>query len=205
MTPTDGQDVAGAAEGGDAADVVEITPEVIEETEIERLSRELRESQARLRTVSAAYKNLQDDMKSYQARVARQQELKLEVHKGETVARLFTPLEDLQRTIDGLKKAGGDAAILSGLEMVHREFMGGFNKLGLEEVPGQGAWFDPTVHEAMSVIPVPTPEMGDRVLEVFTRGYKVGARLIRPARVIVGRAPDPPAPAPAAEAGEGEE
>jgi molecular chaperone GrpE len=183
------------AEVTEVIDPSEIALEPIEEEEIDRLRAQLSQTEARLRTVSAAYKDLQADMKAFQKRFERQQELKLEVAKGETVSKLFNPMEDLRRSIDAIKKAGLDEGMSSGLEMVHREFMEGFTKLGLTEVAEQGAPFDPLYHEVLSVIPIPNPMMDGRILEVFAQGYRVGARLIRPAKVIVAKGPEEPAAA----------
>jgi len=164
-----------------------------DESEIDRLQSQLRDTEARLRTVSAAYKVLQGDQNAFQKRIERQQDLKLEVHKGENVAKLFNPLENLRRSIDAAKKAGVDGPVMEGLEMVHRSFMEGFEKLGLTEVATKGAAFDPLYHEALSVVPVPTAAQDGLILEVFAQGYRVGSRLIRPARVVVAQARPVPA------------
>ena len=170
-----------------------------EEDEIDRLNARLAQTEARLRTVSAAYKTLQDDQKAFHKRVERQQDLKLEVNKGETVSKLFSPVENLRRSIDAAHKAEIDGAVLEGLEMVHRSFMEGFEKLGLTEVATKGAAFDPLYHEALSVIPVPTPAQDGLILDAFAQGYRIGSRLIRPAKVVVAQAPRAPAPASAEE------
>lgn len=187
-----------AGERADADDTEVLDPDEVgielaeEEDELSELSARLQVTEARLRTVSAAYKGLQEDMTSFQKRVERQQELKLEVHKGETVAKLFGPVEDLRRAIDAATRAGADKAQVEGLEMVFREFMEAFGKLGLTEVAQQGAGFDPLFHEVLSVIPIPDPSMDGRILEIFAQGYKVGSRLIRPAKVVVAQAPPAP-------------
>jgi len=211
MNPADEQNqdqqdhVAPGAEIHDAEEVTEVLePDVVllheEESEEDRLSGQLRETEARLRAVSAAYRTLQDDQKAFHKRVERQQDLKLEVHKGETVAKLFSPLENLRRSIDAAHKADIDANVMEGLEMVHRSFMEGFEKLGLTEVATKGGAFDPLYHEALSVIPVPTAAQDGLILDVFAQGYRIGSRLIRPAKVIVAQArPAPAEPSPSEE------
>lgn len=159
---------------------------------IEQLREELGATEARLRTVSAAYKTLQSDMNAYKQRTTRQLELKLEIAKGDAVSRLFPGVMNLRRSIDAARNSA-DVSLLEGLEMVHRELMGGFEKLGLEEVSGVGAVFDPLVHEALSVIPVQDEALHDRVVQVFSAGYRVGTRLIAPAKVIIGAWTPPPA------------
>ncbi len=79
-----------------------------------------------------------------------------------------------------------DGDNLTGLDMVIGQFMTAFEGLGLEEVPGKGARFDPNLHEALTMMPVMDPALDDVVVEVFSAGYRVGTRLIQPARVVVG-------------------
>ena len=50
-----------------------------------------------------------------------------------------------------------------------------------------GAAFDPNLHEALSVAPVTDSTQDGMVIEVFSAGYRVGSRLLKPARVIIGR------------------
>ncbi|MBO0862444.1 MAG: nucleotide exchange factor GrpE, partial [Chloracidobacterium sp.] len=57
----------------------------------------------------------------------------------------------------------------------------------LSAVPSRGEEFNPEVHEAVEIVPV-AKDQDNRVIEEFQTGYTFGARLLRPARVRVGRA-----------------
>jgi molecular chaperone GrpE len=70
--------------------------------------------------------------------------------------------------------------------MVHAQFMEALHKLGLEEVPGVGSTFAPEMHEALQAVPVDDPEQDNKVLQVWARGYRLGSRVIRAAKVVVG-------------------
>lgn len=158
-----------------------------------QLRRQLDELQARLRAVSAAYQRQQEDVEATRQRLERQATLKEEMRRGEVVSSLFEPLENLKRSVDSAKKGATMDDTVKGLEMVSGQFMDALHKLGLEEVEGQGARFDPNVHEALTLVPVPDPALDGVVIEVFSAGYRIGARLIRPARVIVGQCQAEPA------------
>lgn len=158
-----------------------------EEQELLSLRAELSENTARLRTVSVAYRKLQEEFSGFRERQQRQTAIKQEVLKGDTVKRLFEPMENLRRSIDAMKKEGVGDDALSGLEMVWRDFLAGFHDLGLEEVGQEGDVFDPDLHEALTTTPVEDPAMDGKVASVFSKGYRVGARLIRPARVVIGQ------------------
>lgn len=145
--------------------------------------------EARLRTVSAAWRQQQDEIASTKERLARQAALKEELRRGEVVGILFEPVENLRRAKDAIQRAAGADAV-SGLDMVLHQFLDAFKKLGLEEVPGKGSRFDPTLHEAISAIPVADPALDGAVLEVFDTGYRIGSRLLKPARVVIGQLQD---------------
>jgi molecular chaperone GrpE len=165
--------------------------ELVDPDPLEQASAELEASQARLRTVSKAYKDLQAEMSAFKARLERQQALKEEILKGDVVSALFEPLENLTRTIDAMQRAGVDEATLEGLSLVRKNFLDGFAKLGLEEIGAEGRPFDPSVHEALTTMPVTDEALDDTIVQVFAQGYRVGTRVIRPARVVVGRYTEP--------------
>ena len=168
---------------------------IADDPRIAELEGSLSELQARLRAVSAAYKQQQDEMAATRARLQRQSALREEVRRGEVVAEIFEPVQNLNRSIDAAKKGSSMEDMIQGLEMLQGQFLEAFGKLGLEEVPGKGTRFNPNLHEALSLVPVPDAELDGIIIEVFSSGYRIGQRLITPARVIVGQAPEPPAEA----------
>lgn len=172
----------------DDVELIEEAPTPSREAELER---ELGELQARLRAVSAAYREQQDEIAQTKARLERQSALKEEMRRGEVLAALFDPVENLKRSLDAVRKGAKAEDTATGLEMVHKEFLSAFEKLGLEEVPGAGAKFDPNLHEALTLVPVPDPALDGVVLEVFSAGYRIGGRLIKAARVVVGQHQEP--------------
>ncbi len=185
-TPTDEVEVESGAE----AETPDTEGEpVLSEVEqyITALEGELRDVTAKLRTVSAAYVKLQEEFGGFRERQARLNESKRELLKGDTVTRLFEPLENLRRSIDALLKGGLEPEAAGGLEMVYRDFLAGFNDLGLQEINPEGLPFDPDLHEALSTLPVTDAGLDGVVVQVFNTGYRVGSRLIRPARVIIGQ------------------
>ncbi len=184
---TEAADVAadngdGDDEGPGGVTLIDPNPELTEARQ------EVQSLQARLRAVSAAYKQLQDDVQATKERLERQAQLRREMQRGETVATLFDPLDNLKRSIDALNsESAANEDTRTGFTLVANQFMEAFRGLGLEEVAGKGSKFDPNLHEAISVLPVTDPELDEQVMEVFSAGYRVGSRLLKPARVVIGR------------------
>ena len=166
----------------DPSDVVG-TPEAL----VDRLASQVSALEARLRTVSAAYKEQQDELKATRERIERQAQAKEELRRGEVVAALFEPFENLRRSIGAVRSNAPADEVAKGLEIVETQILDAFRRLGLEEVPGKGARFDPGLHEAIATLPVTDPALDDIVIDVFSAGYRIGSRLIQPARVVIGK------------------
>jgi molecular chaperone GrpE len=124
-------------------------------------------------------------------------------------------LKELLPVIDNLERAlahatatdaaAGATGLLEGVRMVHRQFLTALEKFDVKPFSAVGEAFDPQFHAAVAQVPTADKPAG-MVVEEFQRGYKMGARLLRPAMVAV--ATPPPAPAAgdgAAAGGDGEQ
>jgi molecular chaperone GrpE len=151
--------------------------------ELTEVQMDLKEVQARLRAVSAAYRQLQEDVESTKERLNRAAEFQRVLQRGETVAKMFDPLDSLIRCVGSMDE--GDAE--KGLGIVVNQFMEAFSELGLEMVNPEGQAFDPNFHEAITVVPVSEADQDGAIIEVFSVGYRVGSRLLKPARVVIGK------------------
>lgn len=171
---------------------------------VAELTEQVNELEARLRRVSSAYKQLQDEMEqevsATRERLERRAASEEARRRGEVVSILFEPVQNLRRSVEAmLKSEPGESFcseqarddVVKGLQMIVQQFMSAFERLGLEEVPGRGARFDPNLHEAISTQPVTDPALDGIVLEVFSTGYRLGDRLIQPARVVIGAYGEP--------------
>lgn len=105
--------------------------------------------------------------------------------------------QELLGVVDSLELAAStgataDAASLAaGQEATLRLLLSAFARFSINQIDPAGEPFDPERHEAMAMQPSDTTEP-DSVLQVVQRGYELNGRLLRPARVIVARAPDGP-------------
>ncbi|WP_101675494.1 nucleotide exchange factor GrpE [Alloalcanivorax mobilis] len=102
---------------------------------------------------------------------------------------LLTVADSLER---GLSTLDPDNQALApareGLELTLKVLLDVFNRYNLEQIDPQGQPFNPEHHEAMTMVPAPDAEP-NTVIEVLEKGYQLNGRLIRPARVVVSKAP----------------
>lgn len=145
------------------------------------------EIEARLRQVSAAYVKLQDEMQSFRDRNERIQEERDRRRRGEVVAAMFEPLQNLRRSQESWAGLGLPEEATQGLELVLEQFQGALRKLGLEEIAAAPAPFDPNIHDAICTMPVQHASLDGQVIQVFEAGYRVDSMVIQAARVIIGR------------------
>jgi molecular chaperone GrpE len=104
-------------------------------------------------------------------------------------------LRELLPVFDNLERASQHAgtvtevqALVDGLSMVSRLFVDTLSRLGVERVATVGVSFDPAVHEAVQQIETTEQPAGSVYAEILA-GYRFGERLIRPAMVVVAKAP----------------
>jgi molecular chaperone GrpE len=98
------------------------------------------------------------------------------------VKELLPVLDDLERALAAAEEHE-EAQLEEGVRLVHRSLAAALQKEGLVEIETNGA-FDPNVHEALLSQPDDEKESGD-ILDVIQKGYRIGDRVVRPARVIV--------------------
>ena len=108
-------------------------------------------------------------------------------------------VKDLLSTVDNLERAighahesgGGDLeTLLQGVELVQRELLGILETHSVCEIDALGKAFDPALHEAMAQVSDDSVAP-NTVIDVLQKGYQLRDRLLRPARVIVAKAPEP--------------
>jgi molecular chaperone GrpE len=132
---------------------------------------------------------LMADFDNYRKRMTRQHEEVRQFAIADLVTTLLPGLDNLERALSAARQdiAPSSATIVEGVNMVLRQLKEALGKAGVRDVPTQGLAFDPTRHEAVDIVSVPAPEDG-MIVEEVQRGYLLHDRLLRPAKVVVGRA-----------------
>ena len=134
------------------------------------------------------FKNkLQQETDETRQRLNRAADERTERSKAEFIASLLPALDNLERAIDAADAGGSMEQLIAGVKQTAESFRAALNAAGVEPLVAQGEPFDPELHEAVETIPA-EPEFDGKVMKDYTTGYRMGERLLRPARVAVGRA-----------------
>jgi molecular chaperone GrpE len=100
---------------------------------------------------------------------------------------LLGVVDNLERAMESSSDAGGDAALIEGIELTHKGFMDVLTKYGVVPVDPMGEPYDPETAQAMSMVEQSDAEP-NTVVAVMQKGYTLNGRLLRPAMVMVSKA-----------------
>jgi molecular chaperone GrpE len=130
---------------------------------------------------------LKAEFDNYRKRAARDQESFAARANEALVKELLPVLDDLERALDAAERHE-EAKLEDGVRLIYQAFSQTLRKEGLEEIETNGK-FDPHVHE--SLLSQPSDEEEGSVIEVVQKGYRLGDRVLRPARVVIAAAKEP--------------
>jgi molecular chaperone GrpE len=122
------------------------------------------------------------DFENYKKRAARERQEYVAFANERLLKELLPILDDLERALDAAEQHE-EAQLEDGVRLVYRSLASLLERHGVQQIPTDGK-FDPHVHEALLAQPSEDAETG-AVIDVVQKGYKIGDRVVRPARVIV--------------------
>ncbi|MGC3998976.1 MAG: nucleotide exchange factor GrpE [Anaeromyxobacter sp.] len=147
---------------------------------------------ARIDELSRAYAALLEDNKAFRQRQERERARVVEAERAGVAQALLEASDDLERALAAVSLAGeahGDA-LHNLAEGVRLSLMGLHKRvaeLGAERLTVMGQPFDPRLAEAVDTMAVADTAQDGLVLQELRAGYRIGERILRPARVRVGR------------------
>jgi molecular chaperone GrpE len=127
------------------------------------------------------------DGENARKRIRQQCDEAIKIQREDLLRDLLTIIDNLERAVDAARGGGNGKSIVEGVEMVLNSMKDFLRSHGVSEVSTVGRPFDPLLHEAVDHVASAEHEP-NTVINEFNRGYKVGDRLLRPARVSVAKA-----------------
>ena len=132
----------------------------------------------------------QAEFENYRRRIDRERGETYARARAEVLLELLPVIDNFERALASLESSRGDAESLRhGVELIHKQFQDALTKFGLEPVESVGQVFDPHLHEAVTIEPT-DKHKENTVIEEFQRGYRLGEKLLRPAKVKVASSPE---------------
>jgi molecular chaperone GrpE (heat shock protein) len=140
----------------------------------------------------AALRAAMRDLEAARHRVDRDAARVADDTRDRLVAELFPVLDNLDRSIQAARAANETGTpeadgLLAGLDLVRSQFESVLGGWGLRRIDSVGHRFDPAVHEAVALAQVDDPEQDGVVVDEWQPGYQRADRVLRPAKVRVGK------------------
>jgi|TARA_B100001939_G_scaffold175556_1_gene151174 molecular chaperone GrpE len=191
--PTEEEGDPHHAEAADSAQVVEGDDEGLEDTEGDAAGPTeedagVAELAAELEAAKDAALRAQADAMNVQRRAEQEIEKARKFALERFCGDLLSVVDNLERALESSGDEQGSAALAEGVELTRKGFMDVLAKYGVEAVDPTGEPFDPETAQAMSMVEQPDAEPNS-VVAVMQKGYLLNGRLLRPAMVMVAKAP----------------
>jgi molecular chaperone GrpE len=177
-----GEEARGNREVPPASDAATEEPRTTELLDSSEREARLAEAETQRDEYLRDLQRLAADFDNYRKRAAREQEALVARAHERLVRELLPVLDDLERALVAAEEHD-EAKLVDGVKLVRQALQQALEREGLAEIEAEGT-FDPHVHEALLAQPAEGREHGD-VLEVIQKGYRLGDRVLRPARVVV--------------------
>ena len=126
------------------------------------------------------------DSYNYRQRVIKERNETRKRSQEEVITAILPVLDNLNRALESAHMDDG-TNILTGVEMVQRQFMSVLDSLGVSEIKTEGESFDPALHDASGTEEVNDPELDGKIISERLKGYRTKERVLRPAQVTVGK------------------
>ena len=151
---------------------------------VDILRARLQEKDDQLHSYIGAYKQAKEEMAKAQERLKRDQAKEVSRAKMAAARELIEVLDNLDRTMERVPKSAESVPLAEGMRMVQKQFAHALTAFGVSRMESLGAIFDPTLHEAVGMVPAPG-KADQEIIFVQRAGYLFDGQLLRAAQVII--------------------
>lgn len=169
--------------------------EATDQTEAEESEATVRECEELLSEKEDEVKRLQDrilrvaaEMENTRKRLEREKSDGISFANESLMRELLSVLDNLERAIQHAENGADFKSLFEGIRMIHKGFLDALAKFGCRPFDSVGSDFDPNIHEAVMQQEA-DGEDENKVLQELQKGYRLNDRLLRPAMVVVSKAP----------------
>ena len=157
--------------------------ESVNPTTDKTLEEQLAEAEEKAQGYLASWQRTAADFQNYKRRNEQEREELGRLANAALIINILPLVDDFDRAMQNVDTRIAGLTWLDGIRLIQRKFQALLDMAGVTEIEADGQTFDPNVHEAVTF---GEGEEG-KVVSVVQKGYKLGDRVIRPARVVVGK------------------
>src|SRR4030095_5739864 len=177
-TRTDAEKLRAEEQGsGQTVDTQETGVESSAESEVDKLKKEVQSLQEKYLRQVAEFDN-------FRKRTAREKVELMQTAGKDVILSLLTVIDDMDRAE---KQLEGSQDTKQGIHLIFQKFRNLLQSKGLKQMQTIGEDFNPDLHEAITEIPAPSPELKGKVVDELEKGYYLNDKILRFAKVVVGK------------------
>lgn len=169
---------------------VDVQPPSLKPSYVEELEARTRAAEQKIQEVNARFeqlrKHLEKETDETRQRLNKAADERAQREKADFIVALLPVLDNLERADEAAASGATTEDIAEGVRRTASSFQNALLAAGVEPIDAVGQDFDPRLHEAVETAEVDAEDAG-KVLSEYAKGYRMGDRLLRPARVKVGR------------------
>lgn len=126
------------------------------------------------------------EFENYKKRTSRERMELFKTAGQEVIASLLPVLDDFDRALKEISKSS-DQELFKGVELIDNKLRETLKAKGLQQIEvKEGDAFDPELHDAITQVPAPEKKLKGKVIDVIEKGFRLGERVIRHPKVVVG-------------------
>ncbi|GGE21167.1 MULTISPECIES: nucleotide exchange factor GrpE [Sphingobacterium] len=157
------------------------------EENVEQGSAATEELTNKLNESNDKYARLVAEFDNYKKRTAKEKIDLMQSAGKDVILKLLPVVDDFDRSLSFMKDVSSDDPMKQGIDLVYHKLKKTMEQLGVKEIEVLGQPFDPEFQEAITLIPAPSPDLKDKVIDVIEKGYTLNDTVIRFAKVVVGQ------------------
>ena len=126
------------------------------------------------------------EFENYRRRTAREKTELREAANADMLRDMLPLMDDFERGLKALSDSEDVKSLREGIELIHQKFVGFLEKHGVTAIEAIGEPFSTEEHEAVTMFPATDENQKGKVIDCMQKGYKMGDKVIRYAKVVVG-------------------
>ena len=179
------QQQAAQEAASDDVDVIEDVEALDSEDQTETLEGQILELNKKLEEEKNKYLLLYADFDNFRKRTLREKMDLIQSGGSDVLKSMLPVLDDVMRAVEASEKSDDIKALREGEKLVMHKFIDTLRQKNVTEIEAVGADFDPDLHEAVAKFAAGEEKKG-KVIDVVQRGYMLGDKVLRFAKVVVG-------------------
>ncbi len=150
-------------------------------------SPEVTKLKAQVEDLEDKYRRLLAEFDNFRKRTNREKLELIKTASKDTLTGLLPVLDDFDRAKKNHDDDGSEEHFTEGVSLLYMKLQTYAEKQGLQAIDPTGEAFDADFHEAITEIPAPTEELKGKVIDTVERGYSLNDKIIRYAKVVIGK------------------